>query len=97
MEQSSMGLTDIQTPDNTIQYEIQATPEERKEIEALIEDIQQEDATSKKIINRALDERNADQAKNHQQEKLDKLYRKIHELGPDKTKEAILSIRDDLF
>lgn len=96
MEQSSMGISEVQTGENTIQYAVDVTPEEKEELEKQIDEVKHEDPSGGEIIARAVDERNADAAKDKMQMKMDNLYKKIFEVGTAETKDFIREIRSDL-
>lgn len=96
MEQSGMGLSEVQTGENTIQYAVDVTPEEKEKLEKQIDEIKHENASGGEIVARAVDERNADAAKNKMQEKMDNLYIMIFEFGTPETKDFIHEIRSDL-
>ncbi|SFM03072.1 hypothetical protein [Salibacterium qingdaonense] len=91
LEQPMMGITDIKTSENTIQYEIHATPNEKHELEKMINKVQHEELSGTDIMARVHDETKADQAKHEMKTEMQELYQKIYELGAPETKEFFRS------
>ncbi|MFZ4453398.1 hypothetical protein [Salibacterium aidingense] len=87
LEQPMMGISDVKTSENTIQYEIQATPKEKHELEKLINEVQNEDISGAGILERVHDETKAEEAKNEMKTEMKKLYQKIYELGSPETQD----------
>ncbi|MGY4690541.1 hypothetical protein [Salibacterium sp. K-3] len=86
LDQPMMGITDVKTDENTIQYEIHATPEEKHELEKLLNRVQNEGISGSDILERVHDETKAERAKREMKTELKDLYGKIYELGAPETR-----------
>ncbi|SDI53489.1 hypothetical protein [Alteribacillus bidgolensis] len=87
LEPSIMGISEVKTSENTIQYEINATLKEKQTLEKKMNAVQKEDLSGGQILARVHDESKADHAKNEMQTEMKELYQKIYELGTPATRE----------
>ncbi|WEG16361.1 hypothetical protein PQ478_17905 [Alkalihalophilus pseudofirmus] len=87
-----LSITKTETPDNLIQYEIYATPDEKDEIHALLESVSNQDFEPQQIFERPFQERKADNEKDHTQKEIRVLYEKLYALGSPETKEVLADI-----
>ncbi|WP_245628177.1 hypothetical protein [Shouchella shacheensis] len=89
VDMSMLRISDVKTPDNTIQYEIYATDNEVDKIKALLEQIKSEDFQQQEILQRPFQEGKADKDKEVFQNELQELYQVIYDLGTVETKRVV--------
>ncbi|GIO24573.1 hypothetical protein [Oceanobacillus sp. J11TS1] len=82
-------ISEVSLPDDGIEYEIYATPEEVKEIEVLFARKDENAKDAVKFVGKPFDEWGADAKRNKYEAYLITLYRKLYELGTDETKKKI--------
>ncbi|MFD1065209.1 hypothetical protein [Oceanobacillus locisalsi] len=88
-------IREVSLPDKGIEYEIYATPDEAKEIELMFTRKEKNAKEAIKFLEKPFDEWGADAKRNNYESYLIGIYRKLYELGTDKTKNAIEEL--DLF
>ncbi|UUI04113.1 hypothetical protein NP439_05350 [Oceanobacillus jeddahense] len=86
-------ISEVSLPDNGIEYEIYATPEEVKEIEVLFTRKEQNAKDAVKFVGKPFDERPVDAKRANYEGDLIALYRKLYDLGTDETKKEIKELR----
>lgn len=82
-------ISKVSIPDDSIEYEIYATPEEVKEIEVLFAEKAKNAKDAVKFVGKPFDERPVDATRNNYEDYLIGLYRKLYELGTEQTKNEI--------
>lgn len=85
-------IREMSIPDNSVEYEIHATPEEMKEVEMLFVEKRKNAKDAAKFIGKPFDEWGADDERNEYETNLIKIYQKIYNLGTLTTKEKIKEI-----
>ncbi|WP_077604427.1 hypothetical protein [Oceanobacillus sojae] len=82
-------VSEVSLPDNGIEYEIYATPEEVKEMEVLFAEKEKNAKDAVKFVGKPFDERPVDAKRDNYEEYLIAIYRKLYELGTVETKKKI--------
>ncbi|MFC5713272.1 hypothetical protein ACFPU1_10780 [Thalassorhabdus alkalitolerans] len=96
LDQAMLGLYNVKTDENTIQYEVRVTPDERKELEDLLSTLKDHDVEPHQI-GQPFHETKADNEKKEFQERDAKLYQKIYDYGTEETKQVIGELREDII
>ncbi|WP_018923342.1 hypothetical protein [Salsuginibacillus kocurii] len=91
-----LGISDVKTEDNSIQYEIEATHEEKEEIKDLLDALQEQDIEFQQIFGHPFDEPASDEEKSDAQFRVEKLYQRIYDLGTDETKHTLKEMGGNL-
>ncbi|GEN88261.1 hypothetical protein [Oceanobacillus sojae] len=86
-------ISEVSLPDNGIEYEIYATPEEVKEIEVLFARKDKNAKDAVKFVGKPFDERPVDAKRDSYEEYLIAIYRKLYELGTDETRKGIKELK----
>ncbi|WP_077326171.1 hypothetical protein [Virgibacillus siamensis] len=86
-------VREMSIPDNEIEFEIVATPDEVKELEELFRDTKKDGRKAAEYIGKPFDEWGADDKRTHYDEHLIEIYRFIHGLGTAETKERIEQLK----
>lgn len=82
-------IREISIPESGIEYEVYASPNERKEIEMLFVEKDKSAKGAVEFLGKPFDEWGADDERNRYDNNLIKVYQKIYELGTPSTKEKI--------
>ncbi|WP_188454399.1 hypothetical protein [Virgibacillus oceani] len=82
-------IREISMPENGIEYEIEASQEEIKEIEVLFREKNTNAKNAVKYLARPFDEWGADDERNKYDDRLITIYRRLYELGTRETKQKI--------
>ncbi|GAA0321163.1 hypothetical protein ACW0TQ_00655 [Oceanobacillus sp. M60] len=86
-------IREVSLPENGIEYEIYATPEEVKEVEVLFARKEKNAKDAVKFVGKPFDEQPVDAKRDNYEGDLIALYRKLYDLGTDKTKSEIKELR----
>ncbi|SFF01859.1 hypothetical protein [Alteribacillus iranensis] len=89
MHPNMMRITNVKLDDNTIQYGVRATPEEKLELEKRMDEVQRDDASPSLLLERVHDEYLEEDAKAGLNMETKQLFQKIYELGTPETKKFL--------
>ncbi|MBB6450634.1 putative NADH-flavin reductase [Geomicrobium halophilum] len=95
LDQAMMGISDVKTDDNKIQYEIEATEREKEVIGDLLEKIESEDVEGQEILVRPFNEEAADKDKEMMGKEMQQLFSYIYDLGTKQTRSFIEQLREE--
>lgn len=86
-------ISEVSLPENGIEYEILATPEEIKEIEVLFARKEKNAKDAVKFVGKPFDERPVDAKRDNYETYLIALYRKLYDLGTNETRNKIKELQ----
>lgn len=82
-------INEVSVPDSGIEFEIIANKKEVEDIEALFREKDEDSKNAAKYLAKPFNEWGADDERSRYDAHLVNLYRKLHELGTEETKEKI--------
>ncbi|GAK13469.1 hypothetical protein [Geomicrobium sp. JCM 19039] len=92
LDQSMLTLSDIKVDDNTIQYEVLVTPEERHKLESTLIAIQNHDLEGGDVLT-FFNERKADRDKEATENEIGSLYALLQQYGTKETKDLLAELK----
>ncbi|SDJ12028.1 hypothetical protein [Natribacillus halophilus] len=94
LDQAMMGISEVKTEDNKIQYEIRVTENEKEELEQLLGRIEGEDMEAQEILIRPFNEEAADEDKEETSGDIQKLYSYLYDFGTERTRSFLEQLRE---
>lgn len=85
-------IREVSIPDNSAEYEVNATFDEIKDVEMLLANKEKNARDAVKHLGKPFNEKGADTERSRYDVRLIKLFRKLYELGTIETKDKINSL-----